>query len=165
VVAVARRDAPDGRPLEDPRLTQWGLVVEAYSRVMARLQQDLQEECGLPPTWFEVLLRLARSPGGRLRMSDLAAQVSFTSGGFTRLADRIEAAGLLERQPCPSDRRAAFAVITAEGRSVVERAAVVHLRGLQEYVLDHLSPAQVTAWERAARVVRDADPVRAGRPE
>jgi DNA-binding MarR family transcriptional regulator len=132
-------------------------MVEAYSRTMARLQHDLLTECGLQPTWFEVLLRLVRSPGGQLRMSELAAEVSFTSGGFTRLADRIEAAGLIERQPCPTDRRAAFAVITPEGRSVVERAAQVHLRGLQAYVLDHLSPEQVTTWEQAARAVRDAD--------
>jgi DNA-binding MarR family transcriptional regulator len=134
-------------------------MVEAYSRAMARLQRDLQVECGLQPTWFEVLLRLVRSPGGRLRMSELAGEVSFTSGGFTRLADRIEAAGLIERQPCPTDRRAAFAVITPEGRSVVERAAAVHLRGLQAYVLDHLSPEQVRTWEQAARAVRDADAI------
>jgi DNA-binding MarR family transcriptional regulator len=140
-------------------------MVEAHSRVMARLQQDLQVECGLQPTWFEVLLRLVRSPGGQLRMSELAAQVSFTSGGFTRLADRIEAAGLIERQPSATDRRAALAVITAEGRSVVERAAEVHLRGLQAYVWDHLSPEQITTWEHAARTVRDADATLADRSE
>jgi DNA-binding MarR family transcriptional regulator len=138
-------------------------MVEAYSRTMNRLQNDLLAECGLQPTWFEVLLRLVRSPGGQLRMSELAAQVSFTSGGFTRLADRIEAAGLVERQPCPTDRRAAFAVITAEGRAVVERAAEVHLRGLQAYVLDHLTPEQIRTWEQAARAVRDADAILAER--
>ena len=132
------------------------MLVEGYSRVMARLQEDLQNECGLPPTWFEVLLRLARTPGGRLRMSDLASQVSFTSGGFTRLADRLEAAGHLRREPCPTDRRAAFAVITADGRSVVEHAARVHLRGLQEYVLDHVEEADLVASVRAARAIRDA---------
>jgi DNA-binding MarR family transcriptional regulator len=162
---VPKRPDPAEGPLDDPRLTQWGVMVEAYSRAMARLQQDLLVECGLQPTWFEVLLRLVRSPGGQLKMSELAAQVSFTSGGFTRLADRIEAAGLIERQPCPTDRRAAFAVITAEGRAVVESAAVVHLRGLQAYVLDHLTPEQARTWEQAARAVRDADTALADRRE
>jgi DNA-binding MarR family transcriptional regulator len=148
----------DQGPLGDPRLTAWGVLVEGYSRVTARLQQDLQEECGLPPTWFEVLLRLARTPGGRLRMTELAGQVSFTSGGFTRLADRLEAAGYLQREPCPTDRRAAFAVITDEGRSVVEEAAKVHLRGLQAYVLDHVAEQDLAAFARAARAVRDGQP-------
>ena len=143
-------------PLSDHRLSNWGVLVEGYSRVMARLQQDLQNECGLPPTWFEVLLRLARSPGGRLKMTELAVEVSFSSGGFTRLADRLEAAGYLGREPCPTDRRAAYAVITADGRSVVEHAAKVHVRGLQAYVFDHLSDAELTAWVHAARTVREA---------
>jgi DNA-binding MarR family transcriptional regulator len=124
---------------------------------MSRLQADLVQECGLAPYWFEVLLRLARTPEGRLRMSDLASEVSFTSGGFTRLADRIEAAGLIERQPCPTDRRASFAVITDEGRATVEAAVGVHLRGLQEYVFDHLEASERAGWERASEAIRAAN--------
>jgi hypothetical protein len=134
------------------------VLVEGYSRVTARLQQDLQEECGLPPTWFEVLLRLARTPGGRLRMTELAGQVSFTSGGFTRLADRLEAAGYLQREPCPTDRRAAFAVITAEGDRSWRRQPGCTCEASRPTSWT-MSPSRTSpAFTRAARAVRDGQP-------
>jgi MarR family 2-MHQ and catechol resistance regulon transcriptional repressor len=92
----------------------------------------LQAETGLPHVWFEVLVRLARSEGGRLTMGDLAADIALTTGGITRLIDRIGAGGYVERRPCPTDRRVTHAVITAEGRDVLNRAAVVHAGNLRE---------------------------------
>lgn len=140
---------------DDLLVTSWGLVVEGYSRVLRRLQREIEDEGGLPPSWFEVLLRLARTPGGELRMSELADQVSFTSGGFTRLADRIEAAGLIQRRVCSTDRRAFLASLTEEGRRTVDRAAAIHVRGLHQHVFDHLDDDERATLERVMRRLRD----------
>lgn len=141
--------------LDDDDVTLYGLFVEAYSRLKPLLHQDL----GLPETWFEVLLRLGRTPGRALRMSELAAAVSFSSGGFTRLADRIEEAGLIRREPDPDDRRAAFAVLTEDGERALERALTSHVGALRTYVSGRLSPDDRQALDRILRTLRDTDAV------
>ena len=62
-----------------------------------------------------MLIRLARTPGNRLRMSDLAAQTSLTPSGLTRSVDRLEDTGLVARRVCPEDRRGSFAALTLNG--------------------------------------------------
>lgn len=122
--------------VDDPVLTSFGRLAEVYSAMERRLAGCLESECGIAHSWFEVLLRLARSDSGQLTMGDLAAQVALTTGGVTRLADRMVAAGLVERLPCPSDRRIAYIGLTAAGRAKVEEAAVVAARELRAAFLD-----------------------------
>ena len=99
--------------LQDERLTTAGLFFEAWAGLNSTLERRLRQECGLSVQWFELLLRLARSPGQRLRMCDLAAQVSMSPSGLTRAVDRLEAEGLVVREHCPDDRRVAWAQLTA----------------------------------------------------
>src|SRR5688500_18401607 len=111
-----------------------GLLVEAYTGLVAKLSPQLNEH-GLRFAEFEVLLRLGRTPGGRLRMSDLAAQVELSTSGVTRLVDRLEAARLVERKACPTDRRGAYAVITAEGIERLEKAVPGHIEVIDSWFL------------------------------
>ena len=118
--------------LDHPLITSFGRMVEAFSSLDRRLGRSLEGSCGIPLTWFEVLLRLARSEDGRLSMSALAEQVALTTGGVTRLLNRMIAAGYVERRPCPTDRRVTFAVLTPAGREKAEEAAAVQARDLEE---------------------------------
>lgn len=142
-------------PLEDERLTLAGLFFEAHAGVTAELTRRLEAECGLTVSSFEVLLRLARSEGYRLRMSDLAAQVTLSSSGLTRAVDRLEEHGLVRRESCPSDRRGSYATLTDAGRKRVEDAAAVHIAHVDEVFTGLLDARQRTALEEALRVVRD----------
>ena len=116
----------------EPLITSWGRVVEAYSFLDRRLGASLEASCGIPMTWFEVLLRLARAEDDQLTMGALAEQVALTSGGVTRLLDRMVRAGYVERRQCPTDRRIVYAALTPAGRGKVEEAAAVHARDLEE---------------------------------
>ena len=118
--------------VDDPLITTFGRLVEVYSRLEHSLGGALEARGGLPHVWFEVLVRLARSDGGRLTMGALGEQVALTSGGVTRLIDRMTTTGLVERQPCDTDRRIQFAVITDEGRCRLDVAAKVHSANLRE---------------------------------
>src|SRR5919202_5405839 len=111
--------------VHDDRITLWGLFLEVHAGIGRRLARELRAEIDLPDAWFEVLLRIGRTPGQAVRMTDLANQVLFSSGGFTKLADRMEQAGLIRREPCPEDRRAIFAVLTPQGQTGVHRALAV----------------------------------------
>src|SRR5690348_5019768 len=77
-----------GRPLDDDRLTAVGLFFETAAGLEAALGRHL-DGYGLPSVWLEVLVRVARSPRGQLRMADLAAQVALSPSGLTRAVDKI----------------------------------------------------------------------------
>jgi len=142
-------------PADDDRLTTMGLLIEAYTGLVAKIAPQLDEH-GLSFAEFDVLLRLARTPGGRLRMSDLAAQVELSTSGVTRLVDRLEAARLVERAACPTDRRGAYAVVTRVGMERLEQAVPGHIDVVDTWFVGLLSTAEVRSMKRSLRKIRDA---------
>jgi MarR family 2-MHQ and catechol resistance regulon transcriptional repressor len=141
--------------LQDDRITLVGLLAESYTALRAELDRDLEHDAGLALQWFEPLIRLARSPGHRLRMSDLAAQTGLSPSGLTRAVDRLEAAGLVERLPCPSDRRGAFAALTPAGLDRVRAAVEPHLTHVERHFTSALSADEHRQLARLLRKVRD----------
>ena len=115
----------------DPLVTTFGRLLEATHVLQARLGPELEAASGLDLTWLEVLLRLSRSPEGLLTMGELSRQIALTSGGVTRLVDRMTAAGLVERRPCASDRRVLYAASTDAGRDLLAPALARHQDGLR----------------------------------
>lgn len=143
-------------PLDHPLLTTMGLFVEAHAGLARAVEQQLERDSGLSHQWFEVLIRLARSPGERLRMSELAAQTTLTPSGLTRAVDRLEGAGLVERQACPTDRRSAYAALTPAGRQRIHAAVPLHLTHLQVLLDDVLDPGELAELDRLVRKLRDS---------
>lgn len=129
--------------LDDGRITTFGRLVEAYALLTKTLDDEMEAAVGIPLLWYGVLLHLGRSPGGFRPMSELVAATAFTSGGVTRLVDRIEQAGYVERRPCPNDRRVTYVGLTERGQKLLERASAVHVRGIQEHLVDVLDAAEV----------------------
>ncbi|MFG1792098.1 MarR family winged helix-turn-helix transcriptional regulator [Nocardia sp. NPDC049149] len=142
--------------LKDPRITLWGLLVEVHAALVERIDGEIEAAAGVPASWFEVLLRLARSDADAVRMTALAEMLSFTSGGCSKLVDRMEAAGLIRREPDPHDRRVALVALTEQGREVLYRGLRVHVPGVQRHLVDHLTAGQVRQWEVLLRRLRDA---------
>ena len=110
----------------------WGMLLRAHAKATARVSARVEAEGGLPLDWYGVLLALEYAPEGRLRMGELAEYVPLSPSGLTRLIDRIEAAGLVERHLCPNDRRAFEAVLTAKGRAAREQSWPLHARAIAE---------------------------------
>src|SRR5438874_11330548 len=130
---LALKRYPKMARLERSRLEVWQQFLRAHRRVLGVLGDELEQERGLPLAWYEVLLHVERAPDRRLRMGDLADAVVLSPSGLTRLVDRMVDDGLMRREPCPSDRRSTYAVLTADGRSALRRAAPTHLRGIDEH--------------------------------
>lgn len=147
---------------DERQLGAWRAFLCAHATVVDRLDRELQEEHGLPLTWYEVLLHLDAAPDQRLRLSGLAEQLLLSRSGLTRLVDRMVAAGLIERQVCRSDRRGAFAVVTPEGRSRLRQAAPGHLRGVEEHFAGLLTSDEIDAIR--AGLARVAEAGRGGGP-
>ncbi|MCB1500019.1 MAG: MarR family transcriptional regulator [Bauldia sp.] len=95
-------------------LKAWSAFLGTHARALRRVEARLKA-AGMPPLeWYDVLLELERA-GGRLRIGDLAERVVVAPYNMTRLLDRLEADGLLGRERLATDRRGAFAVLTAKG--------------------------------------------------
>jgi DNA-binding MarR family transcriptional regulator len=141
---------------DDGRITAFGLLHEAHRAVAGAVAADLAGASDVPVAEFEVLIRLSRSPGQRLRMTELAHQVRLSTSGLSRLVDRVEAAGLVRREACPSDRRGAFAVLTERGEAVLSQALPPHLESLQRHLVAPLGPDDLATLEGLLRRLRDA---------
>ncbi len=130
-------------PVDDERITTYGLVLEASSRLHRTLERSLKDELDLPVAVFELLLRLSRSPQERLTVSDLAQQLAITRGGVTRLVDRVLSRGLVDRRPCPHDGRVQWITLTDAGRSVLADAVPLHLDDLDRELFGRLTDVEV----------------------
>lgn len=141
--------------LDDPRLTAFGLVIEVHNSLRTLLGGRSAEQRLSQLPDFDALMRLARSPGSSLRMSDLAAQMSLSTSGATRLVDRLERAGLVRREPCPCDRRSWLTVLTEAGATRVVAMLPGLLDSIERYFTGLLTPEQLRATLTGLRSVRD----------
>lgn len=120
-------------------LEAWRGLLKVHACVMKTLDAELETAHGLPLTSYEALIALADAPERRLRMCDLADRVHLSRSGMSRLVDRLERDGLIERCACDRDARGAYAVLTARGLAVLEDARPTHLAGVRRRFLAHFS--------------------------
>jgi DNA-binding MarR family transcriptional regulator len=148
-VPVARTKEQE---LTEEELAAWRGMLSVHSGLIARLDAELEREHGLPLTSYEVLLHLAGSPSGSLRMGELADRLFLSRSGLTRLIDRLVKAGLVKREVCESDRRGYFALLTDAGRARFDEARPTHLQGVREHFLSKLDRndlrALAQAWDK-----------------
>jgi DNA-binding MarR family transcriptional regulator len=152
---VTRSAATQLSPAE---LRAWGGMLRVHSRLVKVLDARLDGDHGLPLTSYEVLVHLSEADGGRMRMCDLAESILLSRSGLTRLVDRLERDGLLERVACADDARGSFATLTPAGREKLAEARVSHLEGVRSLFLEHFSEAELTELGRLwSRILPDED--------
>ncbi|NYJ75602.1 MarR family winged helix-turn-helix transcriptional regulator [Allobranchiibius huperziae] len=135
-------------------VTLAGLLMETANGLGLRMDEGLRRTSDLPVSTFEVLVRLLRSPGACIRSGDLVRELAITTGGVTRLLDRLEQQGLVERSREGTDRRAVYAKLTPAGRRTVLHALPGHIDDLVS-MFSALAPLQRQQLEAALRVLRD----------
>ena len=107
--------------LTDQELAAWGGLLRTHARLVRELDAELTLEHRLPLSSYEVLLRLANSETGGMRMSEIADAVLLSRSGLTRLVDRLEAKQLVRRGRHPDDRRSVVIELTEAGRALVPK--------------------------------------------
>jgi DNA-binding MarR family transcriptional regulator len=127
-----------GDVISPEELAVWRGLQRAQVTIMRRIEGELLDRHDLPLASFEVLEQLANAPRHRLRMNDLADRVLLSRSGLTRLVDRLEREGLVERHACASDARGLFAVLTAAGQRRLAGATPTYHRCIRECFLDRV---------------------------
>ena len=147
------------RWLDDDEMRAWRSLVVVSSRLFDQLDAELRDRHDLTLADYEILANLSEAPSGRLRMSQLADRAMVSRSRLTHHVNRMEAQGLVTRQACATDRRGAFAVLTAEGRARVEDAAPTHLGGVRRLFVDGVPGAELAVVAEAlAGVAGGLDP-------
>jgi len=139
--------------LTNQELAAWGGLLRTHARLVRELDAELTAEHRLPLSSYEVLLRLANSATGGMRMSEIADAVLLSRSGLTRLVDRLERGGLVAREPCNDDARGQRAVITELGRARFSEARVTHLAGVRRSFLGRLDARELSQLSRIWRVL------------
>src|SRR5438067_1878256 len=162
VRSEASRAASPG-PNRQSRWNAWHAFLVAHAALEPILNRELEAACGLPLRWFDVLVQLHAMPHKRLSMTELANAVLLSKSGLTRLVDRIEQAGLVERASAPGDRRSLLIVLTPNGEKTLKRAAPIHEDGIRRhfaaYIRDNQAAAVEAALGRIAVAARQYEPV------
>jgi DNA-binding MarR family transcriptional regulator len=134
--------------LTSAELGAWRGLLRVHSALVKALDAELLAEHDLPLTSYEVLINLQAAPDRRRRMAELAEGVLLSRSGMTRLVDRLEREGLLERDACVDDGRGTFAVLTPKGEELLQRARRTHLDGVRERFLRHYTEDELEQFAR-----------------
>jgi DNA-binding MarR family transcriptional regulator len=120
----------------------WARLTKAQQMALAAIEQALKS-AELPPlAWYDALLELERAGANGLRPFELEREMLLAQYNLSRLIDRVEQAGYVERRACDDDGRGQVIVITAAGRHVRRRMWPVYAAAIQSVLGDHLSEKQ-----------------------
>ena len=147
----------------EPHLSAWRAVLNAHASVVARVEEALAQ-ADLPPlAWYDILWAVRSAPGRRVRMAELADRLTLSRGGLTKLAGRLEAAGLLRREPAQDDGRGVYAVLAEAGEEMLRRIWPVYSRVLRQTFVEAISADEAAAiaagLDRAARAASSAEDI------
>ena len=142
------------QPISPPQqLEAWVSFLRSHAAITRELSAQLQREHGLTLNDYEVLLHLSHADGGMLRRVDLAERILLTASGITRLLEGLESSGFVAKETCASDARVSYAKLTEAGTLKLRRAAVTHLRGIDELFVGRYSGSELaTLAELLARL-------------
>ena len=150
-------ETPDLRLLAPAELRAWRGMLRAHAALAKALDAQLEAAHGLQLSSYEVLMYLADAEDERMRMCDLASSILLSRSGLTRLVDRLQREGLLERVACSDDARGQFAKLTPAGREKLRAARATHLAGVRAMFLDLFTPGRARGARRrlGSRARRD----------
>ncbi|MBQ0981670.1 MarR family winged helix-turn-helix transcriptional regulator [Micromonospora zamorensis] len=143
------------RWLDPDEQRTWRAYLTASRVLMDTLDRELQREAGMPHAYYEILVQLSEAPGRQLRMSELAQAAGSSRSRLSHAVARLEAAGWVRREECPTDRRGQIAVLTDEGFATLAAAAPGHVEGVRRHLFDALSPAQVDQLRRISETLAE----------
>lgn len=98
-------------------------IMRAHQILIAQLDGMLRPY-GITFSRYEALVLLTHSRHGSLPLSKIGERLQVHATSVTNVIDRLEAAGLVRREPNPRDGRGTLAVITEDGRAVATKATV-----------------------------------------
>ncbi|MFC7272885.1 MarR family winged helix-turn-helix transcriptional regulator [Paractinoplanes rhizophilus] len=142
--------------MSDTDVASWAALLRVHAALVPLIDRELQAACGLPLSWYDVLLELNSAPGRRLSMGELGEAAVVSRTRASRVVDQLAGAGLVTREANPDDRRSAYATITEAGRATLRAAAPTYLGSIRRHFTSRMTAAEAAAVAAALEKVLDA---------
>jgi DNA-binding MarR family transcriptional regulator len=146
------------RWLDEEEMAAWLALVRVVTLLPQALDRQLREDAGISHVYYQILAMLSAAPEGSLRMSELARLTGVSPSRLSHAVGSLESRGWVARATCAEDGRGQLAVLTGEGRAVLERTAPGHVAEVRRLVYDRLTTDQVAQLRTLASVIADALP-------
>lgn len=134
-----------------------GHLLGAHATLTRELSAQLVEEHGLTMSEYEVLFLLSREPDHAMRRIDLSREVRLSPSGITRMLDRLEATGLVEKGACAKDARVSYAVLTEAGMNKLRECAPAHFAAIERLIGERLSEEEIESLGKLLSRLSDLD--------
>jgi DNA-binding MarR family transcriptional regulator len=142
--------------MTDTDVAAWAALLRVHAALVPVLDRELQVACGLPLSWYDVLLELNSAEGRRLSMGELGRVAVLSRSRVSRVVDELAAAELVVREANPEDRRSAYATLTEAGRARLRSAAPTYLDGIRRHFTSRLGSADAGTVAAALERVLDS---------
>ncbi|MEV6490535.1 MarR family transcriptional regulator [Actinoplanes sp. NPDC051633] len=142
--------------MDDTDTAAWAGLLRVHAMLVPLLDRELQTQCRLPLTWYDVLLELNAAKDRRLSMGELGQVAVVSRSRVSRVVDQLVAEGLVAREANPQDRRSAYATITDAGRKRLRAAAPVYLAGVHRHFTSRMTAAEAESMASALQKVLDS---------
>jgi DNA-binding MarR family transcriptional regulator len=147
--------ATDVRWLTTEEQATWRAFLAMQRLIKDTLERQLQQDAGMPMTYYIILAMLSEAPQRTMRMSELANRAGTSQSQLSHAATRLEESGWIERRRCLDDKRGYLATLTDAGFEILQCAAPRHVEGVRSVLFDVLDERQVAALRAISDAVID----------
>jgi DNA-binding MarR family transcriptional regulator len=145
-------------------LLAWRVFFECALALPDILDAELEQAVNLPFRWYDVLVQLEEAGGRGVQMNEVASRILASKSGLTRVIDRMEAAGLVQRERPEDNRRVVLVTMTPKGEETLQNARRYHRDGIRRHFTEHLTEAEIASMAASLEKVRaHVRPLRPGR--
>ncbi|MCZ3386424.1 MAG: MarR family transcriptional regulator [Actinomycetia bacterium] len=150
--------APAGvRWLNADEQSTWRAFLAMNKLIRETLERQLQQDAGMPMTYYIILAMLSEAPDRTLRMTELAAMAGTSQSQLSHAATRLEESGWIERRRCQGDKRGYQAVLTDAGFAILRSVSPSHVESVRSVLFDALTPQQVSQLRAIAGAVTNPE--------
>lgn len=142
------------RWLTESEQDAWYAWRRMFPLVNAEIARDLQQDSALSEADYDVLSVLGSTDGHRMRITALAALMSWSRSRLSHQLTRMEQRGLVRREEVAADGRGAEVVLTRAGEAAITAAAPPHVESVRRHLIDVLTPDQLRTFAEVGETLR-----------
>jgi DNA-binding MarR family transcriptional regulator len=141
------------RWLSDREARAWRGYMKMRALLDLQISRDLARDAGLSEPDYTVLVVLSETPGGRVRLVDLADRMLWSTSRTAHHLDRMQRRDLVRREKHPTNSRATVVALTEHGQDVIEKAAPHHVDSVRRHFIDRLTAHEIDVFGDATETV------------
>jgi DNA-binding MarR family transcriptional regulator len=139
-------------------VSAWIALMRAQQAALLKIERSFRDAKLPPVTWYDALWELERAGEEGLRPFEIEGRMLIAQSNISRLIDRLEVEGYVERRPCAEDGRGQHVAITVAGREMRRRMWPIYAKAIGAAVGDHVSEREAATLATLLNKLTDRRP-------